>query len=116
MQDTKEQQLKVLQLELKNYKPALEQAVNTIIEKEVSNYPIMVLYQKPVEIGLQVIDREKVAGNWSVNASTMEEFMARQLIQEEKVESFKSLYESHKDHICIFLVTEVGADFVFLPR
>jgi ribosomal protein S7 len=116
MTQSKEEQLKMLQLELKNYKPALQQATDTVVEKGVSNYPIMVLHKAPVEIGIQLIDRELVAGNWSVNASTMEELMAKQIIQQAKVESFKSLYESHKEHICLFVVTEIGADFVFLPR
>ncbi|MEZ5056645.1 MAG: hypothetical protein R2879_06350 [Saprospiraceae bacterium] len=116
MDERNEKQLKLLELELRNYKPALKKACETIVEQNVSNFPIMVLHQKPVEIGIEVIERDKVAGNWSVSASTMEEFIAKSLIQEEKLESFRSLYQSHKNQICLFLVTEGGADFVFLPE
>ncbi len=116
MESSKTVQFKVLEQELRTYKKALIEAADTIAEQDVSDYPIFVLFREEVEIGIPLIDRETVAGNWSVNASTMEEFIARQIIGNEKVESFKSLFESHDNHICLFVISEVGADFVFSPR
>ena len=48
--------------------------------------------KNPVEIGIPIVEREKVVGDWSVNASTMEEFLARQVISNEKIEGFKKVF------------------------
>ncbi|MEZ4981970.1 MAG: hypothetical protein R2769_10370 [Saprospiraceae bacterium] len=100
MDERNEKQLKLLELGVRNF-DALKKACETIVEQNVSNFPIMVLHQKPVEIGIEVIERDKVAGNWSVSASDGR--IHRQiLIQEEKLESFRSLCQSHKNQICLF--------------
>ncbi|HMR44097.1 MAG TPA: hypothetical protein PKC40_09695 [Saprospiraceae bacterium] len=116
MDNPKQQQFQLLEKELKSYKPVFAGLVDTIREQGVSAYPIMVISQKEVEIGLPVVDHREVDGNWSVNASTMEEFLARQIILPEKIESFKSLFDSHEQHFCLFVISDFGADFVFLPK
>ena len=111
-----DERFKILEKELKPYLEVLEQAVDTILDQEVSDFPIMVIHQSEVEVGIPLVDRKKVVGNWSVNASTLEEFTVKNLITPEKIDSFKSLYESHSDQICLFLLSEFGANFVFIKR
>ena len=106
----------MLEKELKPYLEVLEQAVDTILDQEVSDFPIMVVHKGEVEVGIPLVNRAKVAGDWSVNASTLEEFTVKNLITTDKINSFKSLYESHSDQICLFLLSEFGANFVFLNR
>ena len=116
MKDTKRTKFRLLELELKEYKKVLGDAVDTILDQEVSDYPIMVVHQQELNFGIELIDRTKVAGNWSVNASSLEEFMVKNLIAPDKIDDFKSLYDSHNNHICLFVLSELGANFVFLKR
>ena len=112
----KKVQYKILEQELRTYLPALNQAATEIRDNDVSKYPIFVIHQHFVDIGIQMVDKEKVNGNWSVNASTLEEFVTKQIIQPEKVEDFKKRYKEAKEELCLFVLSELGADFIFLPK
>ena len=109
-------QYKLLEKELDSYKSALSKAADTIVEQNVSNYPIFIVHQHSVDIGIQMVDKEKVVGNWSVNASSLEEFVTKQIVKEDKLKEFKSVFKSHPNELCLFVLSELGAEFVFLPR
>lgn len=95
----------------------LQEASDTILKEGVSEHPIFIAHKNEVEsIGIALADKDKVKGNWSVNASTMEQFVDKGLISKEKVDSFKTIYKDPKKYICIFTLSELGADFIFLPR
>lgn len=112
----KKKQFQKLDAELAPYRKALSQAVDTILEQGVSKYPIMVVHQIEVEIGIPIIRREQVKGDWSVNASTLEEFVAKQIINEKWVDRFREVYKNPEEEICLFVLSELGAMFIFLPR
>jgi hypothetical protein len=101
--------------ELGAYLKPLANAANIIAEQEVSDFPIFVVHQHSVDIGINIVDKEAVKGNWSVNASTLEEFVTKQIIQPEKVDDFKTVYKNHQGEICLFVLSDLGANFVFLP-
>lgn len=105
-----------LQDELVTYLPMLGEAIDKILESEVTSYPIFIVHQQKLSIGIPIVDKDKVSGNWSVNMSTLEEFTAKQLIAEEKVQEFKATYKNPDAYICIFSLSELGAQFIFLPR
>jgi len=105
-----------LERELKPYKKMMGDAAAIILDADVSNYPIFVVHQQEVEIGLSIADKDKVQGNWSINASTLEELVAKQLIKERKVEDFRKNFKPVKDFLCLFVLSQLGAQFIFLPR
>ena len=105
-----------IQEELSPYKKILGQAADTIVEQNVSSYPIFVAHQLEIEIGIPLINREEVEGNWSINASSLEEFVTKNLIEGEKLDNFKEVYKKPETHLCLFLLSDFGATFVFLPR
>jgi hypothetical protein len=107
---------KRLEKELANYKKTLSEAAEVIQVQDVSSFPIFVIHQNIVDIGINIVNKDAVKGNWSVNASTLEEFVTKQLIAEEKVEDFQTLYRSHHNDLCLFVLSELGANFVFLPK
>ncbi len=113
---SKKSQFLVLEKELKPYLGIMARAADAIREKEVSEYPILVVHQQQVELGIEVIDRNKVKGNWSVNASTLEEFAMKQVIQTEKIEDFQGVYKDPGHHLCLFVLSELGAQFIFIRR
>jgi len=104
------------QKEMKPYIKALAQAAGIILEQDISSFPIFVVHQHTLDIGINIVDREKVEGNWSVNASTLEEFVTKQIIAPEKVEDFKMVYKNSGEKLCLFVLSELGANFIFLPK
>lgn len=105
-----------LEKELQPYNTMLGAAADTIIEQEVSSFPIFVIHQHSVDIGIQMVEKDTVSGKWSVNASSLEEFVTKQIIQPEKVDDFKSVYKDPQNELCLFVLSELGAKFVFIPR
>ena len=104
-----------LKKELFPYFKTLKKAADVIVTQEVSSFPIFVIHQHTVDIGINIVERENVTGNWSVNASTLEEFVTKQILSPEKVEDFKLVYKNHQGELCLFLLNEQGANFVFMP-
>ena len=105
-----------LQEEMMKYRKAFGEAADRIVDQELSNYPIFVVHQHEVELGVPIIDKDKTNGLWSVNASTMEEFTYKGIIKNEKVENFKKVFKPPSDSFCLFVLSELGAQFIFLPR
>ena len=104
-----------LQKLFKPYKNQLAEAVQTILEQDVSNYPILVASQQVVELGIPLLQKEQMTEGWSINASTLEEFHAKQVIATDKIDDFRSLYKTHADELCIFVLTDEQANFIFMP-
>lgn len=111
----KSPQFKLLEKELKPFKEIIAKAAEVIQDQDVSSFPIFVIHQNLVDIGINIVDKEVTKGNWSVNASTLEEFVTKQIIVPEKIEDFKLLYKSHDGELCLFVLSELGANFIFLP-
>ncbi len=105
-----------LEKELKPYLSVISQASDAIIDKEVSDYPILVVHQQQIELGIPIVVRESVKGKWSVNASTLEEFAMKQVITTEKLEDFQGIYKDPRAHLCLFVISELGAQFIFIKR
>ncbi len=107
----------LLEEELRSYKKVLCKAADTIIDERVSSYPIFVVHKGLAELGIPLVKEEEVAGRWSVNASSLEEFVAKRLIREDRVDDFKAVYKDPAEWLCLFVVEdEDRAKFVFLPR
>ena len=111
----KEQDLKILEDELKPYKKLIGSVADTIMEQDVSSYPIFVIYHEGIEVGIP-LDTGNIEGSWAVNASSLEEFVAKQLVLSDKVDDFKSVYKDPTAFSCLFVVEKSGATFVFIPR
>lgn len=107
--------LQSLEQELKTYKKVLQQASSAIVTQNVSNYPIFVAHQHEANIGLSLIKKEEQATEWSINASTLEEFVTKNIVDNSKIEEFKTIYKTPNSHACIFVLSEIQSTFVFYP-
>ena len=106
----------ILQTELDIFRKLMTQAARVILDQDVSDYPIMVAHQQELELGMPIFKREENEGSkWSIHASTLEEFVSRQIIFPEKVDEFKSNYKDTNANVCVFVLSELGAEFIFLP-
>ena len=106
----------ILQTELDIFRKLMTQAAKVILDQDVSDYPIMVAHQQELELGMPIFKREENKGSkWPIHASTLEEFVSRQIIFPEKVDEFKSNYKDTNANVCVFVLSELGAEFLFLP-
>ena len=100
---------------LQRYRSTLAMAAETIRTENVSNYPIFVATKLEIDLGIALLLRGDLPDDWAVNASTLEEFHAKRIIDVEKIEEFRTLYRQHNEDICVFVLSEGGAKFVFIP-
>lgn len=108
-----------LEEELKIYKKIMSQASDVILDKEVSKYPIFVVHQQQIEIGIPIVDEKnqvKALGNWFINASTLEEFVSKNIVFQDKIDEFTKTYKEATEYLCIFTISELGTQFVFMKR
>jgi hypothetical protein len=110
---TNEEHLHALEKDLKRYLPMFRDATTAIIEQDVSNYPIFVAHRDYSLVGISLLDRHKSNTFWSFSASTLEEFVSKQIVDSSKVEDFKTIYKNPKAFICVFVLDEQDSQFVF---
>jgi hypothetical protein len=105
----------MMEADLKTYVPTLSKAAQIIMDENVSNYPIFAAHQGELSIGLPLIEKEKHGGNWNINASSLEEFVAKNIVFSEKIDDFRSQFKNPEEFVCIFVLSELGATFNYLP-
>lgn len=108
--------LKEIEREIRQFIPILSKAADSVLDQEVSNYPIFIVHQGEIEVGISVIDPKKVASKWAINLSILEEFAAKQIIKSENIDNFREVYKDPQKHLCLFIISEIGANFIFIPR
>lgn len=109
------EEILIIEKELKVYNHIITQAKQTILDHEVSKYPIFVASKSKIELGVSLIDREKTTAIWSINASSLEEFVAKNIIDPAKIENFKQTYKNVDTYNCYFIVSNIGNQFAYLP-
>lgn len=112
----KEVILKQIEREIRQYIPLLAKAADSVLDQNVSNYPIFIVHQGEIELGISVIDPQKVKSNWAINVSILEEFAAKQIIKPENIDNFIEVYKDPQEQLCMFVLSEIGANFIFIPR
>jgi len=115
MNDTLKADLQTLKGDLILFKPSIKEVSLDIIKEGISKYPIFIAHTITIPIGEIILDHTELAMSWSISASTMEEFMENKLIEAGKEDLFKSNYKDPEKNICIFIISEGGASFVFVP-
>ena len=105
-----------LKSEIESHLPVMSKAADVILDQEVSEYPIFVLFKDEVSIGVRLIEGDKKLAKWSINASTLEELATKNVIDNDKVEQFRQVYKDPTEYFCLFVIDEGAANFVFSPR
>ena len=104
-----------LQTMLRPYRRMLMQAADTIINENVSNYPVFVVTAQPVEVGLPLIEVGQLIETWQVNASTLEELVVKRVVQSDRTDAFRDMCRNAPEKICLFVISQLGATFVMMP-
>lgn len=107
--------LTTLEPDLKFYNESIREVAVEIMVEGISAYPIFIAHQHEVKVGEVILDKSELNTEWSVNASTLEEFVERGIIDPKKKALFIKNYKSAHDFMCLFVVVPEGANFVFYP-
>lgn len=110
------EKLMIIEQEILQFKPVLSKASDEILKNDVTKYPIFILHKQEIAMGVPIIDRVKHSTNWSINVSSLEEFAVKKLIVESKIDEFRETYKNPLSHLCIFVLSDIGAQFLFIPR
>jgi hypothetical protein len=109
-----------LQTDVKPFHAPLRQAATTVIDEKVSNYPVFVAYAGEDVESIPGIFILEVPTNrqliWTVNVTTLEELVAKQVIQRDKVDPFRKVYREKADEFCFLIIDEAGGRFGFVPH
>jgi len=105
-----------LEHDLKLFKEPIREVSETIIRDEISRYPIFIAHKEFFPIGELILDREELATEWSISASTAEDFIREGIISMEKAKFFITHYKPASEYICLFVVPDPKqANFIFVP-
>lgn len=104
-----------LEKELMPYKKIMGVAADSILDQEITKYPIFIVHQHTVEIGVPLM-KEANDNKWNVHASSLEELVSKQIIEQNKIDSFRTIYKAPDKFFCLFVLSELGAKFIFIPR
>jgi hypothetical protein len=111
----KDSPLLSLERELKFFKDSIQEVAIEIMMEGLSSYPIFVAHQHEVKLGEVILDRHDLNSEWSIHASTLEEFTERGVIKPELKDRFIKSYKNPNEFMCVFVVVPEGANFVFVP-
>ncbi|MXV49343.1 hypothetical protein GS399_00045 [Pedobacter sp. HMF7647] len=114
-QPKKETPLKSLEADLKFYNDSIKEVAVEIMVEGISAYPIFVAHQHEVKLGEPILDKDELNTNWSIHASTLEEFVEKGIIQESRKEKFIKQFKNAHYFMCLFVIVPEGANFVFFP-
>ncbi|NCD68198.1 hypothetical protein [Mucilaginibacter agri] len=114
-QPKKESPLKSLEVDLKLFSESMREVAVEIMVEGLSLYPIFVAHQHEVKLGEEILNKVDLNTEWSINASTLEEFVERGVIKKELKQRFIDNYKNPDDFMCIFVIVPEGANFVFFP-
>ena len=109
------EKIMIIENEMKKFSGYLTTASRKVRASNISEYPIFVMHKQEVALGISILDRNKAQTNWSINVSSLEEFVKKNLIYERKVNEFKASYKHPDTHICLFVLSDLGAQFMYIP-
>ena len=106
-----------LEQELKPFRAVMGKAANAILDQEISKYPIFITSQLEIELGVPLLIRDTdKRQKWYVSASTLEELNTKNIIHTDKIDEFRNIYKDPSLNFCLFVLSDLGAQFIFLPR
>jgi hypothetical protein len=114
-QPKRESPLKSLENDLKFYSESIKEVSTEIMVEGLSAYPIFVAHQHRVDLGELILDRQELNTEWTIHASTLEEFVEKSIIHQDKKERFIKHFKSPDEFMCLFVIVPEGANFVFYP-
>lgn len=114
-EEKKQSPLISLEKDLEFYSDAIKEVAVEILVEGISAHPIFIAHQHEVKIGEIILNREELNTDWTIQASTLDEFIEKGIINKERKEQFIKNYKKPDEYMCVFVIVPEGANFVFYP-
>ena len=105
-----------LQESLHSHIELLEKTAQAILDQDISNYPIFIVNDSSLAVGIGILEFDLEGKPFVVSVSTLEELATKQVVQMDKVNDFKAVYKKNKHTLCLLIPEENGGAFIFLPK
>ena len=94
----------------------LKEASYLIRNRGFSEFPIFPISKSDnIPVGQLLIDKHDVATSWHYNASYLDEFLQRELINDDKLAVFKDTFKDPDEFCCLFVIDGDFTRFVYIP-
>ncbi len=113
--EKKKSPLVSVEKDLELYSESIREIALEIILEGLSSSPIFIAHQHTVNVGELILDRKELNTDWSIQASTLEEFLEKGIIAPDRKALFQKNYKKPEDYMCVFVVVPEGANFIFYP-
>ncbi|PRD46376.1 hypothetical protein [Sphingobacterium haloxyli] len=107
--------LKSLKVDLDFYSDSIKEVAREMIAEGYTLYPIFIAHQHEVSIGELLLNKDELNTQWTINVSSLEEFVDRGLVKEDRKDYFMKHFKSSDEYMCLFVIIPEGANFVFYP-
>lgn len=116
MKDSRDSYLEKFGEQIEHYDQLMAEAFDGVINAGVSKYPVFIFHLQDVTVGILIADRHEIAGDWSVNISTLEEFYIKGLVMIEQVDEIKAKITGKPPMYCCLVIEGDKGSLIFLPR
>lgn len=113
--EKKQSPLLSLEKDLSFYADSIREVAVEIMVEGISTTPIFIAHQHEVKLGEVILNREELNTNWTIQASTLEEFVEKGIILPAKKEHFLKSYKKPEEFMCVFVIVPEGANFIYYP-
>lgn len=107
--------LELLKDDLAFYNEMLREVSADILSGGFSKYPVFVAHQEPVAIGDLIIDASEHQRSFNISATVLESLVEKNIVTKDREERFTEAFKDPAKFMCVLLVTDKGANFVFVP-
>lgn len=93
----------------------LKEASYQIRTRGFSDHPIFPISKSDIPIGQLLIKKGELDSEWFYNASYLDEFVQRKLVEEDNIPTFEAAYKDPDEFCCLFVLDEKFTNFIFIP-
>ena len=104
-----------LEKDLSFYADSIKEVAIEVMVEGISSSPIFIAHQHEVSIGEIILNKADLNTDWTIQASTLEEFIQKGIIHPDKKEQFLKNYKKPENFMCVFVIVPEGANFIYYP-
>ena len=97
------------------FEEIIQEVASDIIKEGFSEYPIFIATEHDIKLGEMIVDKNDMNARFSMYATTLEEMLEKNLVLPARKAEFIKAYKNPKQFICVMLITNAIASFVFVP-
>ena len=104
-----------LKVDIRLFEEIIQEVAGDIIKEGFSEYPIFIATEHDIKLGEIIVDKNDMNARFSMYATTLEEMLEKNLVLPARKAEFIKAYKNPKQFICVMLITNAIASFVFVP-